>query len=162
MERLARLVMHHRLIVSLVLARHCSSWVASLPASCSDRLTLDFSLPGQPGDKAENAADRDYGASTSDTYVAVVTVPDGQTVAGSIRTRSPASSTTAAAAVPTRVLVVDFATTGDEGVHHRRRPTTYALVQGPIADVLRAAGIEDAARAGPGPGRRRQPGSRAA
>ena len=49
MERLARLVMHHRRIVS-------AFWVVlflagmAAASNLSDRLSLDFSLPGQPGD----------------------------------------------------------------------------------------------------------------
>src|SRR4051794_16121231 len=52
-ERLARLVMRHRLIVSLFwLVTFVLGGVAA--GQLSDRLTLDFSLPGQPGDDAEN------------------------------------------------------------------------------------------------------------
>ena len=49
MERLARLVMRHRLIVSLFwLVTFVLGGIAA--GQLSDRLTLDFSLPGQPGD----------------------------------------------------------------------------------------------------------------
>ena len=52
MERLARTVMRHRLVVSLVwLALFLSGTVAA--GQLGDRLTFDFSLPGQPGDTAE-------------------------------------------------------------------------------------------------------------
>jgi len=80
-ERLARLVMRHRLIVSLFwLVTFVLGGIAA--GQLSDRLTLDFSLPGQPGDNAENQLIESYGASSFDTYVVVVTVPDGQTVDG--------------------------------------------------------------------------------
>ncbi|WP_457205934.1 MMPL family transporter [Nocardioides sp. P5_C9_2] len=95
----------------------------------SDRLTLDFSLPGQPGDDAENALIENYGVSTFDTYVVVVTVPDDQTVTGSIDAVNGVLEATAAA-VP-GVLVADFATTGDEAFIAADGRTTYALIQGP-------------------------------
>ena len=79
MERLARLVMHHRRLVS-------AFWVLLFVAGAvsagqlGDRLTLDFSLPGQPGDTAEQQLIKSYGVSSFDSYLAVVTVPQGQTV----------------------------------------------------------------------------------
>ena len=43
-------------------------------------LTFDFSLPGQPGDTAEKELVETYGVTSFDTFVAVVTVPEGETV----------------------------------------------------------------------------------
>ena len=129
MERLARLVMRHRLIVSLFwLATFVLGGVAA--GQLSDRLTLDFSLPGQPGQSAEDQLVKSYGASTFDTYVAVVTVPDGQTVTGSADAVNGVLEATAAA-VP-GVLVTDYATTGDEAFIADDGLTTYALIQGPL------------------------------
>ena len=79
MERLARLVMHHRRIVSAVWAVLFLGGLFSA-GQLSDRWTFDFSLPGQPGDNAEQQLIETYGVSTFDTYVAIVTVPEGQTV----------------------------------------------------------------------------------
>ena len=77
MERLARLVMHHRRIVSaLWLALFIGGLFSA--GALSNRWTLDFSLPGQPGDRAEQQLIKTYGVSTYDTYVAVVTVPEGR------------------------------------------------------------------------------------
>ena len=75
MERLARTVMHHRRIVSAVwlLLFLVGGWSAG---RLGDRLTFDFSLPGQPGDTAERQLVDNYGVSSFDTYVAVVTVLD--------------------------------------------------------------------------------------
>ena len=79
MERLAHLVMHHRRIVSAIwLALFLGGLVATSPLS--DRWSLDFSLPGQPGDNAEQELVDTFGVSTFDSYVAVVTVPKGSTV----------------------------------------------------------------------------------
>lgn len=128
-ERLARLVMHHRRIVS-------AFWIVMLLAGgysasqLTDRLTLDFSLPGQPGDKAEQTLTKAYGVSSFDTYVAVVTVPDGQTVQAS---RDKISTVFKAAhdAVP-GARMVDLASTGDKGFVSDDGRTTFALIQGPL------------------------------
>ena len=128
MERLARLVMRHRLIVSLFwLVTFVLGGIAA--GQLSDRLTLDFSLPGQPGDNAENQLIESYGVSSFDTYVVVVTVPDGQTVTGSIDAVNGVFEATAAA-VP-GVLVTDYATTGDETFIAPDGLTAYSLIQGP-------------------------------
>ncbi len=128
MERLARLVMRHRLIVSLFwLVTFVLGGIAA--GQLSDRLTLDFSLPGQPGDNAENQLIESYGVSSFDTYVVVVTVPDGQTVTGSIDAVNGVFEATAAA-VP-GVLVTDYATTGDEAFIAPDGLTAYSLIQGP-------------------------------
>src|SRR3954451_23414976 len=79
-ESLARLVIRHRLVVVL-------GWLVLMVAGgvvagpVTDRLTLDFSLPGQPGYVAEQELIEKFGVSTADTLVPVVTVPEGQTVA---------------------------------------------------------------------------------
>jgi RND superfamily putative drug exporter len=78
-ERFAELVMHHRRIVSgiwLVLFLGGLFSVSPL----SERWALDFSLPGQPGDQAERQLIDTYGVSTYDSYIATVTVPQGETV----------------------------------------------------------------------------------
>ena len=81
MERFARLVMQHRRIVFL-------GWLVLFVAGgaaagqLSGRLSIDFSLPGQPGDTAEHQMIKAYGTSSYDTFVATVTVPAGQTVQG--------------------------------------------------------------------------------
>src|SRR4051794_3959949 len=98
MERLARLVMHHRRIVSAVwLALFLGGILAAGPLG--HRWSLDFSLPGQPGQQAQQQLIDTYGVSTFDTYVAVVTVPEGQTVASN-RQAVAAVFATGVAAVP--------------------------------------------------------------
>ena len=152
MERLARLVMRHRLIVSLFwLVTFVLGGIAA--GQLSDRLTLDFSLPGQPGDNAENQLIESYGVSSFDTYVVVVTVPDGQTVTGSIDAVNGVFEATAAA-VP-GVLVTDYATTGDDKYQGMRERRADGVLPHPgaTADVLRA-GHRGTAGAGPGPGGR--------
>ena len=130
MERLARTVMHHRRIVSafwLVLFL-VGGWSAG---QLSDRLTFDFSLPGQPGDAAENQLMETYGVSTFDTYVAVVTVPDGETVPDDAEAVAGVFDAVRAA-VPD-ALVTDYASSGgDAGFLSEDERTTYALIQGPL------------------------------
>ncbi len=138
MERLARLVMHHRRIVSAI-------WVVLFAAGVvaagqlSDRLTVDFSLPGQPGDTAENEMIDTYGTSSFDTFVAVVTVPEGQTVQDNADAISGVFKATAGASDPTRL--VDYASTGDAGFISDDGRTTFAMIQGPFPDSF-GGGIE--------------------
>ncbi len=130
MERLARAVMHHRRIVS-------AFWLVLFlvggysAGQLSDRLTFDFSLPGQPGDAAENRLMETYGVSSFDTYVAVVTVPDGETVTEDAE--AVAGMFDAVRAAVPDALVTDYASSGgDEGFLSDDERTTYALIQGPL------------------------------
>ncbi len=138
MERLARLVMRHRRLVSLFwLVLFVAGGVSA--GKLGDRLTLDFSLPGQPGDTAEQQLIETYGVSTFDTYVAVVTVPDGETVQ-SHRGEIAKVLGAASHAVP-NLRMVDFDTTGDKGFITDDGRTTYALIQGPLPQSF-GPGIE--------------------
>ncbi|MDX6228905.1 MAG: putative drug exporter of the superfamily [Frankiales bacterium] len=135
MERLARVVMHHRRIVSAIwLALFVGGLFSS--TQLTNRWTFDFSLPGQPGDKAEHQLLDTYGVSSMNTYVAVVTVPTGTTVDAN---RSAVSKVFASAvrAVPdVKLRVVDLASTGDHGFVTRDGRTTYALIQAPVATTF--------------------------
>ncbi|MDQ3166910.1 MAG: MMPL family transporter [Actinomycetota bacterium] len=131
MERLARLVMHHRRIVSAFWALLFLGGMFSA-SQLSDRLSLDFSLPGQPGDDAEQKLIETYGVSTFDTYVAVVTVPESETVEESSDAVAEVIATAVAAVPNVRLRVVDFASTGDPGFVTDDGRTTYALIQAPI------------------------------
>ncbi|CUR58724.1 conserved membrane hypothetical protein [metagenome] len=138
MERLARTVMHHRRIVSGIWFLLFVAGMFSA-SQLSDRLTLDFSLPGQPGDTAEQQLVENYGVSSFDTYVAVVTVPDGQSVSDSAD-----EVTGVFAAVRTAVpgiRLTDLASTGDQGFVTDDQRTTYALIQGPLPQSF-GPGIE--------------------
>jgi RND superfamily putative drug exporter len=147
-ERLARLVMHHRIVVSLF---WLVMFVAGIAASSvvTDRLSLDFSLPGQPGDDAENLMIDKFGTSSFDTFVATVTVPEGDTVAQ--HQDDIAQIFTDATTIPdpttgkdTPVRVIDLATTGDKGFVTEDGRTTFAMIQGPIPETFSPdAGIGD-------------------
>ncbi|MGI8691538.1 MAG: MMPL family transporter [Geodermatophilaceae bacterium] len=129
MKRVAEFVLRHRLVV-------CISWLVLFVAGgaaagqLSDKLTFDFSLPGQPGDATEVRIAELYGVSSFDTFIPLVTVPEGQTVQDNM----PAI-TGVYDAIRTTVpglRVVDFGSTGDEGFISEDERTTFALVQGPL------------------------------
>ena len=131
MERFARLVMHHRRIVSAIwLALFIGGMVSVGPLA--DRWSLDFSLPGQPGDNAEQQLIDTYGVSTYDSYIAVVTVPQGETVRGNTDAVAGVISTAVAAVQDVKLRVVDFANTHDPGFVTDDGRTTYALIQAPV------------------------------
>src|SRR4051812_49405387 len=71
--------MHHRRIVSAVWLVLFLGGLFST-TQLGSRWSLDFSLPGQPGDQAEQQLIDTYGVSTFDTYVAIVTVPPSEIV----------------------------------------------------------------------------------
>ena len=140
MERFGELVLRHRRIVSLI-------WLVLLvgggaaAGGLSDRLSFDFSLPGQPGYQAEQRLISTYGTSSQDTLVPVVTVPEGQTVAG--RTADVASVYTVIRTQLPQLRVVDLGSTGDSGFVSDDGRSTFGLVQGversgfaPGAEVL--------------------------
>jgi RND superfamily putative drug exporter len=136
MERLARLVMHHRRVVSATwLALFIGGILAAGPLA--DRWALDFSLPGQAGDNAEQELIQKHGVSTFDTYIAVLTAPKGETIAQHGDAAAKVFAT-AAAAVPDDLTlrVVDLASTGDQGFVTEDGRTTYALIQAPIPTVF--------------------------
>ena len=130
METLARTVMRHRRVVSGVwlLLFMLGGWSAS---QLGDRLAFDFSLPGQPGDVAEQQLIESYGVSTFDTYVAVVTVPAGETVPG--RQGDVAGVYEDVEQAIPGIRVTDYASTGDEAFLSDDERTTFALIQGPMA-----------------------------
>jgi putative drug exporter of the RND superfamily len=131
MERLAQRVMHHRRIVSAV-------WLALFLAGLlsagqlGSRWSLDFSLPGQPGDHAQRQLIDTYGVSSIDTYVAVVTVPQGKTVDANRRAVAGVIDSAVAAVPNVKLRVVDLASTGDKNFVTDDGRTTYALIQAPV------------------------------
>ncbi len=138
MERLAHTVMRHRRIVSVIWLLLFGAGIVAA-GQLSSRLTVDFSLPGQPGDTAEQQLIRNYGASSFDTYLALVTVPQGQTVKANQGAIATVFAAAAHAAPDLRL--VDFASTGDPGFITADGRTTYALVQGPLPQSF-GPGIE--------------------
>ncbi len=127
MERFADIVLRHRRSVYLL-------WLVLLvggvltAGQLADRLSLDFTLPGQPGDTAERQLIATYGVSSADTLVPVVTVPEGQTVQG--RSADVAAVFDTVRAQLPQLRVVDLSSTGDAAFVFDDGRSTFALVQG--------------------------------
>ena len=129
MDRFAELVLRHRLAISLMwLVLFLAGIVAA--SQLSSRLTVDFSLPGQPGYEAEQQLIKDYGVSSFDTFVPVLTVPAGETVAGNKQQVARVFQAIRDQVPHTRV--VDYASTDDSRFITDDGRTTYGLVQGPL------------------------------
>ncbi|MEP6759749.1 MAG: MMPL family transporter [Sporichthyaceae bacterium] len=126
MVRLAEFVLRHRRLVMgfwLVLFL-----VGGYSASkVTDRLTVDFSLPGQPGYETETQllAKFHNGGSNPPT-IAVVTVPEGTTVKEQLAKITPVFDQVHAALPGTRM--VDYAMTQDQVFLTKDGRTTFALV----------------------------------
>jgi putative drug exporter of the RND superfamily len=129
--RFAEAVLRHRRVVWLV-------WIALFVAGgatagrLSERLTLDFSLPGQPGYETERLLIETYGQAASGPLVAVLSVPEGQTVSGA-RDAVGAAFTAVRQQVP-EVRVVDYASTGDERFITDDGRSTFGLVFVPLPE----------------------------
>jgi RND superfamily putative drug exporter len=132
--RLARFVLAHRRLVIV-------GWLVVLLAGAagashvSDRLALDFTLPGQPGyETAQKIIDRYGNGGIIPPAIAVVTVPAGQTVRGE-QSQIAASFERVGKSIPV-VRVVDFANTGDPRLISRDGRTTYAFLFSPLERTL--------------------------
>jgi RND superfamily putative drug exporter len=126
MTRLAEFVLRHRLLVVLF-------WVVLLPiggiaaGKTSQRLTLDFSLPGQPGYQTEKQILSTFGnGGSSPPTIAVVTVPEGTTVDDQLSKITPVFDKIKAALPDTRF--VDYAETKNPVFVTDDKRTTFALV----------------------------------
>ena len=136
MRRLAELVLRHRFLVMAL-------WVViavaggAVTSTVNNRTTVNFSLPGQPGDTAANkiVAAFHNGGNTTPLLV-TVTMPQGQTVAGNEAKVTRAFASAAAAGVPLRV--VDEGNTGDKAFRTTDDRTAYAMVFYPFPQSLGA------------------------
>ena len=126
MVRLAEFVLHHRRLVMLFwLVMFVVGGISA--GQVSNRLTIDFSLPGQPGYETEKEllATFHNGGSNPPT-IAVVTVPEGTTVQEQLGKITPVFDQLHAALPGTRM--VDYAMTQDDVFLTKDGRTTYALV----------------------------------
>src|SRR6478735_4916401 len=112
MERLARFVMHHRRLITAFWLLLFVAGGASA-SQLSDRLTIDFSLSGHPADTAENHMIDTFGTSSFDTYIAVLTMPAGQSVEQNKAKVAEVFDSVEKALPVSRV--VDYQSTGDKG-----------------------------------------------
>jgi RND superfamily putative drug exporter len=126
MGRIAEFVLRHRrwvLIAWLVL------FIAGVAVTqkTTNRLVIDFSLPGQPGTQTANQIDSEFHAGGKTApYILTLTVPKGQTVD---QQSKPIGDAFAAIQqnVP-QVRVLDQANTGDTAFQTKDGRTAYAMV----------------------------------
>jgi len=126
MIRLTEFVLRHRKLVMLF-------WLVMLVVGgfaagrTADRLTVDFSLPGQPGYETEKQILDTYGNGGSNPpTIAVATVPEGSTVDDHLDDITATLDDVQAAVPRTRLL--SYADTGDDVFLTDDGRTTYALV----------------------------------
>jgi len=149
MRRLGEVVLHHRKLVMLLWLVIAVAGI-SVTSTVNNRLTVDFSLPGQPGDEAANKIIEAFhnGGNTSPLLV-TVTMPEGETVSGNEAEVAKAFASVTSADVPLRV--VDEANTGDKAFRTSDDRTAYAMVFYPFpqsfADVLPTKVVESSVRA---------------
>src|SRR5690242_20213255 len=128
MERLSSFVLAHR---RWVFAFWAVMFLAGIAAAgkVPDRLSYDFSLPGQQGYETEQKIIASYqGGSAQAAYGAVVTVPQGQTVEGSAAEVQAVYD--ALRKIPT-LRVVDYSQTHDKGFITSDGRTTFGVVYEP-------------------------------
>jgi RND superfamily putative drug exporter len=126
MRRWAEFVLNHRKWVVLF-------WLAvmfaggALAGTTTKRLTIDFSLPGQPGTETSQKIMTAFG-NGGDTmpYLVTVTMPSGQTITGNEATVTAAFDAVAKNVPNVRVL--DEARTGDKAFRTSDDRSAYALV----------------------------------
>ena len=128
MRRWAEFVLHHRRLVVIF-------WLAviviggALSSKVNDRLTVDFSLPGQPGtDTAQKIQDLVGNGGFTAPYLTTVTLPAGQKVTGNeaaVRDTFEAIN----GSVPGQQLrLVDEFNTNDKAFRTKDDRTAYAMV----------------------------------
>jgi RND superfamily putative drug exporter len=126
MRRWAEFVLaHRRWVVLFWLAVVIGGSLAAGPVS--KRLTVDYSLPGEPGTKTAQQITQTFGnGGYTAPYLVSVTYPEGWTVAG--RDAEVAAAFDAVATKVPAVRVLDEANTGDAAFRTEDGRTSYAMV----------------------------------
>jgi putative drug exporter of the RND superfamily len=126
MRRWAEFVLAHRRWVALFWLLVVVGGMAA-SGEASNRLTSDYSLPGEPGTKTAKQINQTFGnGGFTAPYLVSVTYPAGQTVAGH-RAEVAAGFDAVATKVP-GVRVLHEANTGDAAFRTKDGRTAYALV----------------------------------
>jgi putative drug exporter of the RND superfamily len=126
-ERLTRFVMKHRRWVF-------AFWLAvflvggATAGKLGDRLSFDFSLPGQEGYETELKLAKAYGTSATPSYIPTFTVPAGETVQ---QHRADIAAVSDQLRKYPGIRVLDYASTGDDGFLTTDGRSTFALVYAP-------------------------------
>jgi putative drug exporter of the RND superfamily len=149
MRLLAEFVLRHRRMILLfwLLVLICGG---ALAGKTTDRLTVDFSLPGQPGSQTADRIQAELGnGGNTSPYLVSVTLPPGQQATGD----SAGPVFQAVAKQVPNVRVIDEANTGDKAFRTSDGRTSYAILfyrfdPSPTAtlqtDAIRAAAISAA------------------
>jgi len=131
LRRVAELVLHHRKWVVI-------GWLVALVAgggaagALSKRLSVDFSMPGQPGYETAKKITAIYGPNSGfmAPTIAVVTVPSATSVPA--QSDALGAAFTAAAAKVPGSRIVDYPNTHDTGLIGKDGRTTIALLFAPL------------------------------
>ena len=122
MRRLAEFVLRHRRAVLLfwLLVLICGG---ALAGKTTNRLTVDFSLPGQPGSQTADRIQATLGnGGNTSPYLVSVTMPAGQ------QATAAAPVFDAVAKQVPNVRIIDEANTGDKAFRTSDGRTSYAIV----------------------------------
>ncbi|XUL93637.1 MMPL family transporter [Streptomyces galilaeus] len=126
MRRWAEFVLRHRKAVVAFWGLVLIAGIA-LAGRTTDRLTIDFSLPGQPGTVTAHKIEKAFGSGgDTNPYLVAVTLPAGQTVTG--HEADVGRVFTAAGTAAPGLRVIDEANTGDKAFRTKDDRTAYALV----------------------------------
>jgi putative drug exporter of the RND superfamily len=121
---------HRRWVIVFWLAVLVGGGMASGPAS--ERLTVEYGLPGEPGAKTAEQISATFGnGGYTAPYLVSVTYPEGRTVAGNETAVAAAFDAVEAEVAAVRVL--DEANTGDAAFRTEDGRTSYAMVFYPLA-----------------------------
>jgi RND superfamily putative drug exporter len=127
-ERFARIVLRLRWWV-------IAAWLAALVAgmfaagATPDRLSYDFSLPGQEGYETSVKLAETYGTAAYPSAVPVFSAPEGETIE---EHRDDVAAVTGELRKLPGVRVIDYASTGDAAFLADGGRTTFALVYSPL------------------------------
>ncbi|MEP7020722.1 MAG: MMPL family transporter, partial [Pseudonocardiales bacterium] len=98
-----------------------------LAGKTTSRLTIDFSLPGQPGTETAHKIKQAFGqGGDTNPYLVTVTLPAGRTITGN-EAEVARVFTSVADTVP-NLRVIDEANTGDKAFRTKDDGTAYAMV----------------------------------
>ena len=124
---------HRRWVVVFWLCVLVAGGVAA--GKTSDRLTVDFSLPGQPGTRAtEQIVAAVHNGGNTTPMLATVTMPPGQTITG--HEKEVARAFEAVQRGVPNLRVVDEANTGDRAFRTDDDRTAYAMVFYPFPQTF--------------------------